>query len=160
MYRLWRLGRLEIVRKLSDPFQYQPLATRGHLPPILEGETKQTAGEEFGVGMNPEFLREGTAIHNFLNPDKVVLGGDDDRTLADMHDVFDPLVEQTQATVVETNTRTAKMVKYANNSFLAAKAATSTTLETSESSSALTPTRWPMRWASSTVSVSSSSAAA
>jgi len=71
--------------------------------------------------MNPEFLREGTAVQDFLNPDKVVLGASSDRTLADMHGVFDPLVDRTDAPVVETNTRTAEMIKYANNGFLAAK---------------------------------------
>jgi UDPglucose 6-dehydrogenase len=91
------------------------------LVPVLEAASEKTAGEEFGVGMNPEFLREGTAVQDFLNPDKVVLGASSDRTLADMHGVFDPLVDRTDAPVVETNTRTAEMIKYANNGFLAAK---------------------------------------
>ncbi|MGB9960669.1 nucleotide sugar dehydrogenase, partial [Halobacterium sp. MBLA0001] len=98
-----------------------PGSTEDEITPILERETKQTAGEDFGVGMNPEFLREGTAVHDFLDPDKVVLGADADRALADMHDVFDPLIDQTDAPVVETDTRTAEMIKYANNAFLAAK---------------------------------------
>lgn len=71
--------------------------------------------------MNPEFLREGTAVDDFLHPDKVVLGADEDRALADMHAVFEPLIERADAPVVETDTRTAEMIKYANNSFLAAK---------------------------------------
>jgi len=98
-----------------------PGTTEDTITPILERETKQTAGEDFGVGMNPEFLREGTAVHDFLNPDKVVLGADDDLALADMHEVFNPLIDETDAPVVEANTRTAEMIKYANNSFLAAK---------------------------------------
>ena len=98
-----------------------PGSTEDVITPILEEASAKTAGEEFGVGMNPEFLREGTAVVDFLNPDKVVLGADDDRALADMHEVFDPLIERTQSPVVETNTRTAEMIKYANNSFLAAK---------------------------------------
>ncbi|QAU12213.1 UDP-glucose/GDP-mannose dehydrogenase family protein [Halorubrum sp. BOL3-1] len=91
------------------------------ITPILEAESGKTAGEEFGIGMNPEFLREGTAVHDFLNPDKVVLGADDERALATMHEVFDPLVSQADAPVVETDTRTAEMIKYANNAFLASK---------------------------------------
>jgi len=98
-----------------------PGSTEDVMTPILEEATDKTAGDDFGVGMNPEFLREGTAVHDFLNPDKVVLGADDDRALEDMHEVFDPLVDRTEAPVVETNTRTAEMIKYANNSFLAAK---------------------------------------
>jgi UDPglucose 6-dehydrogenase len=98
-----------------------PGSTADTITPILETASDETAGEGFGVGMNPEFLREGTAVHDFLNPDKVVLGADDDRARADMHDVFAPLVEAADAPVVETDTRTAEMIKYANNGFLAAK---------------------------------------
>ncbi|TKX61412.1 UDP-glucose 6-dehydrogenase AglM [Halorubrum sp. GN12_10-3_MGM] len=98
-----------------------PGSTEDAITPILEAASNKTAGEELGVGMNPEFLREGTAVHDFLDPDKVVLGADDERALADMHEVFDPLVERSDAPVVETDTRTAEMIKYANNGFLAAK---------------------------------------
>ena len=98
-----------------------PGSTADTITPILEAESSKTAGDGFGVGMNPEFLREGTAVHDFLNPDKVVLGADDDRARNDMRAVFDPLVEGADAPVVETNTRTAEMIKYANNGFLAAK---------------------------------------
>jgi UDPglucose 6-dehydrogenase len=71
--------------------------------------------------MTPEFLREGTGVHDLLNPDKIILGANDDRVLADMHDIFEPLVTKSDAPVVETGTRTVEMIKYANNSFLAAK---------------------------------------
>ena len=98
-----------------------PGSTADTITPVLERESGKTAGEDFGVGMNPEFLREGTAVHDFLNPDKLVLGADDDRALDDMRSVFDPLVEAADAPVVETDTRTAEMIKYANNGFLAAK---------------------------------------
>ena len=98
-----------------------PGSTEDAITPILEAASDETAGDDFGVGMNPEFLREGTAVHDFLDPDKVVLGADDERALADMHEVFDPLVERSDTPVVETDTRTAEMIKYANNGFLAAK---------------------------------------
>jgi len=98
-----------------------PGTTEETITPILEETSEKTAGEDFGVGMNPEFLREGTAVHDFLDPDKVVLGADDDRALTDMKAVFDPLISATDAPVVETDTRTAEMIKYANNGFLAAK---------------------------------------
>lgn len=89
--------------------------------PILERASTKTAGEGFGVGTNPEFLREGSAVADFLNPDKVVLGADDDRALADMRAAFEPLVAAADVPVVETDIRTAEMIKYANNGFLAAK---------------------------------------
>jgi UDPglucose 6-dehydrogenase len=98
-----------------------PGTTADVITPLLESESGKTAGEGFGVGMNPEFLREGTAVYDFLNPDKVVLGADDERALDDVRAVFDPLVSEADAPVVETDTRTAEMIKYANNGFLAAK---------------------------------------
>ena len=98
-----------------------PGSTEDVITPILEAESEKAAGEAFGVGMNPEFLREGTAVDDFLNPHKVVLGADDERALAAMRDVFEPLVSRGDAPVVETDTRTAEMIKYANNAFLASK---------------------------------------
>jgi UDPglucose 6-dehydrogenase/GDP-mannose 6-dehydrogenase len=84
--------------------------------PILEQTSGKTAGVDFGVGMNPEFLREGEAIQDFLFPDRIVLGGNDERTidaLAQLYSVFDG-VDQ-----IKTNNRTAEMIKYASNSLLA-----------------------------------------
>jgi UDPglucose 6-dehydrogenase len=98
-----------------------PGSTEDVITPVVEEATGKTAGDEFGVGMNPEFLREGSAVHDFRHPDKVVLGADDDRALKDMHAVFDSLVAESEAPVVETDTRTAEMIKYANNGFLASK---------------------------------------
>ncbi|TKX41353.1 UDP-glucose 6-dehydrogenase AglM [Halorubrum sp. CGM4_25_10-8A] len=98
-----------------------PGTTEEAITPIVEAESGKRAGEEFGIGMNPEFLREGTAVDDFRNPDKVVLGADDERALGDMCAVFEPLIGQSEAPVVETDTRTAEMIKYANNAFLASK---------------------------------------
>jgi UDPglucose 6-dehydrogenase len=98
-----------------------PGSTEDVITPILEAASGTQAGVDFGVGMNPEFQREGTAVADFRDPDKVVLGADDDRALENMHAVFAPLVDASDAPVVETDTRTAEMIKYANNTFLAAK---------------------------------------
>jgi len=98
-----------------------PGSTATVVTPALEAASGKRAGEDFGVGMNPEFLREGTAVDDFLSPDKVVLGADGDRTLSVMHETFDPLIERADAPVVETDPKTAATVKYANNGFLAAK---------------------------------------
>ncbi|MGB9965911.1 UDP-glucose 6-dehydrogenase AglM [Halobacterium hubeiense] len=94
-----------------------PGTTEDVVAPALE----RGGFDDATLAMNPEFLREGSAVADFLDPDKVVLGADDDRALEDMHAVFDPLVDHADAPVVETDTRTAEMVKYANNGFLAAK---------------------------------------
>ena len=83
---------------------------------ILEEASGKKAGADFGVGMNPEFLKEGEAIPDFMNPDRIVLGGIDDRSLAalrEMYSVFEG-VDQ-----LETNCKTAEMIKYTANSLLA-----------------------------------------
>jgi UDPglucose 6-dehydrogenase len=76
-----------------------PGSTEDVITPILEEESGKTAGEDFGVGMNPEFLWEGTAVQDFLSPNKIVLGADGDRALADMHNIFQPIISKTDAPV-------------------------------------------------------------
>jgi UDPglucose 6-dehydrogenase len=91
------------------------------LVPILEAESGKTVGEDLGVAVNPEFQREGSAVADFLDPDKVVVGTEDDeRAAALLRELYEPLVAE-GATLVETGRREAAMIKYANNAFLAAK---------------------------------------
>jgi UDPglucose 6-dehydrogenase len=78
-------------------------------------------GESFDVAMNPEFLREGHAVGDFLDPDKVVLGTERSPALEALEAVYEPLVASTDTTVVRTGIREAEMIKYANNALLAAK---------------------------------------
>jgi UDPglucose 6-dehydrogenase len=98
-----------------------PGSTEDAIAPLVAEASGRTLGDDLGVGMNPEFLREGTAVRDFLEPDKVVLGADDEETAAEMRELFAPLVDRTDPPVVETGTREAEMIKYANNGFLAAK---------------------------------------
>jgi UDPglucose 6-dehydrogenase/GDP-mannose 6-dehydrogenase len=84
--------------------------------PILEQYSGKKAGKDFGVGMNPEFLREGEAIEDFMHPDRIVLGGIDDRsidTLDRLYSVFNGV------DLVRADPRTAEMIKYTANSLLA-----------------------------------------
>jgi UDPglucose 6-dehydrogenase len=98
-----------------------PGTTDERLAPILEAVSGRTVGEDLGVAVNPEFQREGSAVADFMNPDKVVVGtGSDERASALLRDLYDPLVAD-GATLVETGRREAEMIKYANNAFLAAK---------------------------------------
>ncbi|XGI82716.1 UDP-glucose 6-dehydrogenase AglM [Halorutilales archaeon Cl-col2-1] len=97
-----------------------PGTTEEVLTPIIEENSDKEEGEEFSVAMNPEFLREGTAVDDFLHPDKIVLGQNQDNEK--LRRVFDPLVERNDdVPVVETGVREAEMIKYANNAFLASK---------------------------------------
>ncbi|RLM88094.1 UDP-glucose/GDP-mannose dehydrogenase family protein [Halobellus sp. Atlit-38R] len=99
-----------------------PTTTEEVIAPILVEESGKTLGDDLDVGMNPEFLREGSAVEDFLSPDKVVLGSETDRAAETLRGVFDPLVAQAgDPPVVETGVAEAEMIKYANNGFLAAK---------------------------------------
>jgi len=69
----------------------------------------------FGLGMNPEFLREGDAIEDFMAPDRIVLGHEDAKTLERLEELYAPW----DADKVRVNTRTAELIKYANNALLA-----------------------------------------
>jgi len=102
-----------------------PTTTEDVVAPAIEAASGKTAGEDFDIAMNPEFLREGTAVFDCQEPDKVVLGVQDgatgERALDALHDVYAPILADHEAPVVETGLREAEMIKYANNAFLAAK---------------------------------------
>jgi UDPglucose 6-dehydrogenase len=75
---------------------------------------------DVAVMSNPEFLREGAAIHDFKHPDRIVIGGDDERARKVVADVYRPLYLN-QAPILFTGRRTAELIKYAANAFLATK---------------------------------------
>lgn len=74
----------------------------------------------FDVVSNPEFLREGSAVEDFMRPDRIVLGVSSERALKVMHEIYRPLILQ-DIPVVETDVKTSEMIKYASNAFLATK---------------------------------------
>src|SRR4029078_5060598 len=75
---------------------------------------------EFAVASNPEFLREGAAIRDFKFPDRIVVGSSDERARKVLGDIYRPL-SLNQAPVMYTARRTAELIKYAANAFLATK---------------------------------------
>ncbi|MGY4407140.1 UDP-glucose dehydrogenase family protein [Bradyrhizobium sp. USDA 3315] len=75
---------------------------------------------DFAVASNPEFLREGAAIQDFRHPDRIVVGTEDDRAKRVMGEVYRPLYLN-QAPILYTARRTAELIKYAANAFLATK---------------------------------------
>lgn len=84
--------------------------------PLVEQASGKRAGADFGIAMNPEFLTEGTAIYDFMEPDRIVIGGIDERSIAALRDVYARFVD---VPIVETNPKTAEMIKYASNCMLA-----------------------------------------
>lgn len=92
--------------------------TTEHIGEIIEEESGKRLGADFHVASNPEFLREGSAVKDFTEPDKVVIGGEKEAR-AMLREVYDELLETSE--LVETDVRTAEMVKYVNNALLATK---------------------------------------
>lgn len=86
--------------------------TTQSLIPILE-----KSGHSFGLCMNPEFLKEGSAVDDFMNPDRIVLGGRDDASRKALAKVYAPF----SCPKLEVDLSTAEMIKYAANAFLATK---------------------------------------
>ena len=107
-----------IGKALSDKRSYHVVVVKSTVVP--ETTEKVVAplvrGENVGIAMNPEFLREGKAVYDFMNPDKIVVGGDPRAV-----EMVASLYEGIPCEITRTDIRTAEMIKYANNSFLAAK---------------------------------------
>jgi len=87
--------------------------------PVLEKHSGKKVGDDFGLCMNPEFLKEGSAIEDFTNTDKVVIGSINKKS----GDVLEKLYESWEKNIprIRVDLKTAEMIKYAQNSFLATK---------------------------------------
>ncbi len=94
-----------------------PVGTGDDVERIIR-ETNPSA--DFAVVSNPEFLREGAAIQDFKHPDRIVVGTEDERARKVMADLYRPLYLN-QAPILYTTRRTAELIKYAANAFLATK---------------------------------------
>jgi UDPglucose 6-dehydrogenase len=95
-----------------------PVGTGKHLMRLIkEHQVKDT---DFSVVSNPEFLREGAAINDFMRPDRVVIGGSDPEAIAIMRDLYRPLY-LIETPFVITSLEGAELIKYAANAFLATK---------------------------------------
>ena len=105
---------------------YKVIATKSTVP-VGTGEKirevirkQQSEPHRFDIVSNPEFLREGSAIEDFLRPNRVVLGADSPQAVAIMKDLYRPLY-LLETPFVVTDIPTAEMIKYASNAFLATK---------------------------------------
>ncbi len=85
--------------------------------PILEKESGKKCGQDFTVCYNPEFMREGNAVGDFLNPPYTILGASDNRHLAPLRELY----KNTPGTLYETTIPVAEMVKYFSNCYHALK---------------------------------------
>jgi UDPglucose 6-dehydrogenase len=110
----------EIAQYLSS---YRVIVDKSTVPVKTGERVAQTIrryarpGVEFDVVSNPEFLREGSAVPDLMKPDRIVIGGNTDRSIALMQKVYEPFA----APVLVTDINSAELIKHAANSFLALK---------------------------------------
>ena len=99
-----------------------PVRTAERVKRTIEAAMAESGNEQHrcSVVANPEFLREGSAVEDFLRPDRIVIGAEDDEAIAILRDLYRPLY-LIEVPFVVTNIATAELIKYASNAFLAAK---------------------------------------
>ncbi len=94
-----------------------PVTTGDQIEKILK---KKNSSKKFSVVSNPEFLREGEAIRDFIYPDRIVVGSNDKKSNRLMNSLYSPLISK-GAQYINTSRRAAELIKYASNAFLATK---------------------------------------
>tara|TARA_Y100000590_G_scaffold360849_1_gene417321 strand:- start:143 stop:1441 length:1299 start_codon:yes stop_codon:yes gene_type:complete len=94
-----------------------PVTTGDEVEKII---AKNVSRKYFSVVSNPEFLREGEAIRDFIYPDRVVIGSNDEKSKKILKNLYSPLISK-GAKFLSTNRRAAELIKYASNAFLATK---------------------------------------
>ncbi|MCO6511247.1 MAG: UDP-glucose/GDP-mannose dehydrogenase family protein [Aridibacter famidurans] len=119
----YRQAALDIAKAMNG---YKVLVTKSTVPVgtgkwlrdfVTENLDQQT---DFGIASNPEFLREGAAIEDFMRPNRVVIGSNEEHAIAIMKDLYRPLY-LIETPVVITSLEAAELIKYASNAFLATK---------------------------------------
>jgi len=95
-----------------------PVGTSLKIKEIIEAHKNNST--HFDVASNPEFLREGSAVYDFMHPDRVVIGTDSDAAKAILRDLYRPLYLR-ETPFIFTDLKTSELIKYASNSFLAMK---------------------------------------
>lgn len=117
---------LAAAREIAETIEsYKVIVTKSTVPVgtnrmIAEEMKKANPSAEFDVASNPEFLREGAAIDDFMRPDRVVVGVESERAKEVMGDIYRPLFLR-DFPIVYTDLESAEMIKYAANAFLATK---------------------------------------
>ncbi len=94
-----------------------PGTTQQIVLPLLEQYSEKKVGTEIGLAMNPEFLKEGVAIKDFLQPDRIVIGSYDECSRTTLRELY----QNFTCPIIETSLSAAEMIKYASNTFLATK---------------------------------------
>jgi len=115
----------EVARAIADNLkEYKIVVIKSTVPVGTADKVREiiadNASVEFDVVSNPEFLKEGAAIDDFMRPDRVVIGADDVRVIEIMKELYRPFVRTSRPIIVMDN-RSAELTKYAANAMLAAR---------------------------------------
>ena len=118
---------IEVARSIAKSLDsYKVIVTKSTVPMGTGAMIRRliqenlTSSVEFSVASNPEFLREGSAIEDFMRPNRVVIGADDPQATAILKELYNPLY-LIETPVLLTSVVTAEMIKYTSNAFLATK---------------------------------------
>lgn len=118
---------VQVAEAIADNLNgYKVVVTKSTVPigtgQMIERIIRERTGgaHPFSVVSNPEFLREGSAIQDFMRPDRVVIGARDPQAIAIMKDIYSPLY-LIETPFVITNVESSELIKYASNAFLATK---------------------------------------
>lgn len=119
----------QIGQAMKSVSAYPIICVKSTVPPgtteriitkLIQSKSGKTAGQHFGIAMTPEFLREGSAVSDMRTPHLIVIGSSDENVQERMSAFFRKIYG-TQTKMITTNTISAELIKYANNSFLATK---------------------------------------
>ncbi len=118
-----QIGEIMTEYKIIVDKSTVPVGTGDKVREIIRGSLNDRGlnNVEFDVVSNPEFLKEGNAIQDFMRPDRVVIGTDNVRTAAILKELYAPFVRTTNNPVLVMDIRSAELSKYASNAFLATK---------------------------------------
>lgn len=120
----------EIGRALSSKGSYHlvvvkstviPGTTENVVKPILERSSRKKCGADFGLCVNPEFLREGSALYDTFNPDRIVIGECERRSGDVLESLYREFYAEKMPPLLRTSLVNAELIKYASNAFLAMK---------------------------------------
>ena len=98
-----------------------PGTTQDLVKPILEKESKKKCGSDFGLCMNPEFLRQGSAFEDTIHTDRIVIGEYDKKSGDTLENLYKDFYGKNTPPTIRTTLSTAELIKYASNSLLATK---------------------------------------
>lgn len=121
-YVLKVAGDIGKIMKENNVKEHKIIVNKSTVPvgtaQLVENEIKKNGVTNFDIVSNPEFLREGFAVEDFMKPDRIVVGSESKSALEKMRELYEPFVRQGNP-IVEMNTASSEVTKYAANSYLA-----------------------------------------